>query len=470
MAYGTFMGLNTALKGLMAQQAALDVTGHNLANVNTEGYTRQRADLKATTPYTVPARNMMTPGQIGTGVEVAGFERLRDQYVDSNIRTQLSRLGSADEMTAAMEQLDSMFGEPGEFAVSSLMRNYFASLDDVAAHPEDMAARQAFAQAADAFANGMNQLAAQVADLRLQSDTKLNDSVVEINTISSQIAALNDSIRDANQVGLDPNDLKDERDRLMDQLATKVNFTYTTSMPNEEVTITMGTTVPINLVDPLVPGGFNAVTRADLDLAYTNGDITAGEVFTNEDLFQTVIPFYQTRLDDFVNSVVTQSNTQHAAGFDITGAPGGNLFNPVGTTAATMQFSAAVLANPRLIAAASSWAAPGEPGNGNNANALLALRSVVQAAPLNATWENFYTATVASVGSRGSVAQQTQGNQAALVDALQRRRDEVSGVSVDEEMANMLKFQHAYNASARILTTMDDTLDTLINRMGRVGL
>lgn len=470
MAYGTFMGINTALKGLLAQQAALDVTGHNLANLNTEGYSRQRADLKATTPYTVPAMNMTTPGQIGTGVQVAGFERLRDQYIDMNMRAQLSSLGTSREQLATLQQIEGMFGEPGPFAVSSLVRNFFGTLDDVAAHPQDMAARQAFAQSGGALADGINQLAAQLADVRAQSDMKLNDTVTDVNSITSQISTLNASIRDAYQVGMQPNDLLDRRDQLMDKLAGTMNFTYTTAMPNREVTITMGPTSPINLVDPAVPGGFVAITRADLDNAYTNGDLRSGAAYAHEDMYQTGVPYYQTRLDDLVSSIVTGMNAQHAAGFDLNGAAGSDLFLAGGTTAATMRFSTTVMADPRLIAAASTWAAPGEPGNGNNANALLGLRTLDQGPPLGTTWEKFYNATVADVGMRTSVSKQSQVNQSALVEALNARRAEVSGVSVDEEMANMLKFQHAYNASARILTTMDDALDTLINRMGRVGL
>src|SRR5687767_1307066 len=115
MAVSTFFGLNTALRGLLAQQASLDVTGHNVANVNTEGYSRQRADLQTTLPFSMPGFNMGTPGQVGTGVQVAGYERLRDQFVDQNMRAQISRLGTADGRLGSLEQIEAAFGEPSEF-------------------------------------------------------------------------------------------------------------------------------------------------------------------------------------------------------------------------------------------------------------------------------------------------------------------------------------------------------------------
>ena len=470
--YGTFLGLNTSLRGLLAQQASLDTTAHNITNINTEGYSRQRADLATTTPLSVPAWNALMPGHVGTGVEVTGFSRLRDAYLDRTLRAEGSRFGSAGTSLGSLQQVEASFAEPSDYGISAQMQRFFAALDGVAAHPDSVPARQAFAQMADALATGFNQLDGELTAISTQSDDRLNNAVNEINSLSGQIAALNTTIRDSVQSGQDPNDFRDARDKLMDQLASKLNYTYTTNPATEEVTITLGTTIPINLVDPLVPGGSTPITRADLDTAYGNGDLTAGETFGDEDMFTTVIPFYRNRLDDLVDSLVTQVNAQNAAGFDLAGIAGGDIFDAAGITAGTMRLDVLnnILANPNLIAAASSWLAPGEPGNGNNANALLAMRSVVQGPPLNATWESFYTATVADLGTRTDQAGRDVSNQGALVESLEGRKASVSGVSLDEEMSNMLRFQHAYNASARVLTAFDEALDTLINRMGRVGL
>jgi flagellar hook-associated protein 1 FlgK len=258
----------------------------------------------------------------------------------------------------------------------------------------------------------------------------------------------------------------------MDQLSERLNYTYTTAATGE-VTIQFGTTIPIMLVDPLVPPGSTPLTRVDLDPpnAYANGDLTSGSLFADMDVVQNIVPnIYMANMDALVADLVTDLNAAHAAGFDLAGAAGLSMFNPIGMSALTMSVDAGLMANPSLLAAASSWAGTGEPGNGGNINSMLAQRALAQGAPLNASWDNYYAGTVADLGTRIQTTQRTIATQEAVVSVLEGRRNEVSGVSLDEEMSNMMRFQNAYNASARVLTAMDDALDTLINRMGRVGL
>lgn len=468
----TFGGMNTALRGLLAQQAAMDVTGHNLANINTEGYSRQRAELSATTPYTLPAMNRVIPSQIGTGVQVASFERLRDQFVDSNLRNQFGSLSNSNRALQNLEQMEGAFGEPGAGGLSNLLQSFWSAMDDVAANPQSAAARTAFVQSADALARGFNAVGRNLQDIQNQASARVDSEIIEVNNLTTQIASLNTAVRDALAMGQQPNDLLDQRDALMDQLSDRLNYTYTTAATGE-VTIQFGTTIPIMLVDPLVPPGSTPLTRADLDPpnAYVNGDLTSGSLFADMDVIQNIVPnIYMANMDALAADLVTDLNTAHAAGFDLAGAAGLSMFNPIGTSALSMAVDAGLLANPSLLAAASSWAGTGEPGNGTNINNMLAQRAVAQGAPLNASWDNYYASTVADLGTRIQTTQRTIATQEAVVSVLEGRRNEVSGVSLDEEMSNMMRFQNAYNASARVLTAMDDALDTLINRMGRVGL
>lgn len=467
MSGGTFSGINTALRGLLAHQAALDVTGHNIANLNTEGYSRQRADFTTAPPISLPGFSMSIPSQIGTGVELEGFSRLRDQFLDLNMRTQLADEGRAGGYVESMDQLDGMLLEPGDNGLSALLNRFFTAVNELSTHPDNITARQVFIQSADALADGFNRLGDQMADLLAQSDLRVDDDIDRINTISAQIADLNETIRDSVNAGQDPNDLRDRRDQLMDELAALTSYTYTVNAATEEVTITFDATAAVNLVDPTVAGGFNTLTRAQVDAAYASGDMTSGHMYAHEDQFTTRIPAFQTQLDDLVASIVGGVNAQHALGFDLNGAAGGDAFTAGGITASTMSVNAALAADPRLVAASS---VSGAPGNGGNALALLALRDTVQGAPLNATWEDFYGQFVGGIGTFAAAQQRAQAGQEALVATLKDRRAQVSGVSLDEEMSNMLRFQHAYNASARVMSAMDDVLDTLINRTGRVGL
>ncbi len=467
----TFMGLNTALRGLLANQMAMDTTGHNIANVNTDGYSRQRVNTQTTTPMTTPAFNGTVPGQLGTGVEVASLERMRDSYIDTSIRNQFGATSKHSTLTGSLQQVERAINEPSEQGISAALRNMFGALERVASQPQDMGARTTFARAAQDLTQRVNQTYSQIEAIRSQSDERLTVTINEINNISSQIATLNDGIRDATYTGTQPNDLLDRRDQLMDELASKINFSYTTNATTQEVTITFGT-APITLVDP-VAGTTTALTRTDLDNAYTSGELTNGSAYADEHLYTTVLPGWVTRIDDLVASIVTQFNTQNTAGFDLNGAAGGNIFDAAGLTAATFALDPAnsIVSNPRLIAAASSWNGVGEPGNSDNVALMAAMRSSVQAAPINDTWEGYYsTIVVAGLGSELQQTQRSLETAEASQGAMEARRQSVSGVSIDEEMTDMLRFQHAYNASARILTALDDSLDLIINRMGRAGL
>lgn len=469
----TFMGLNTALRGVLAQQTALDVTGQNIANLSTEGYTRQRVELSATQAWS-SASNMsqVSPGQLGTGVEALRIQRLRDAFIDSTVRQQFGSQTSAQTLVDQLGQVEAALQEPGAGGISALMDSFWSSMDAVAANPQSLAARQSFAQAAQALAGGFNRVGNELLTIEGQSDSRLNSTVGEINSITSRIAAINTEVHKATDRGQQPNDLLDERDRLLDSLSKIMNITTSTDAFGE-VTVTYGPTA-----QPLVTAvtGATTMTRAALDTAYTAGDLTSGRAFADEQLWDPaagIIPSLRLQLDTLVSTFVGGINGGNAAGFDLTGAPGGAIFDAGGTTATTMRLDIAnnILNNPNLIAAASSWGGAGEPGNGANLSAMLdVLRPSAQAGLGGISFAQYYSNTVTGVAARTQTEQANANNADALVELAVGRRDQESSVSLDEEMSNMLRFQHAYNASARLMTTVDEMLDTIINRMGTVGL
>ncbi|MCW2927566.1 MAG: flagellar hook-associated protein FlgK [Thermoleophilia bacterium] len=474
MHQSTFMGLNTALRGVLAHQNALDVTGHNIANLNTEGYSRQRAEMVTAPAWSnSSAMSATTPGQLGTGVEVLRIERLRDQFIDANVRQQFGRQADSQALVEQLAQVEAAFQEPGDNGLKALMNKFWSSMDAVSSNPQSTSARQSFLAAAGALADGFNQVAADLAGVATQSDLRLNQTVTEVNSITQRISSLNTEIRNAVERGHQPNDLLDERDRLLDGLSKLINFTTTENALGEVTVTAFAPTTPTLLVDPASNPGFNNINRNSLDTAYVNGDLTSGRAFADQQLWNVgpapqvgIIPGYLAQLDSLVSDFVTGINAAHTAGTDITGAAGTNLFG--GATAATISL---LIANPTLVAASNSAPGPAQPGNGRNfANMLDNVRTVAQAALGGQSWENFYTSVITSVGATTATAERDMSNADVLVEMATGRRDQVSGVSLDEEMSNMLRFQHAYNASARVLTSMDEALDTIINRMGRVGL
>lgn len=466
----TFMGLNTALRGVLAHQNALDVTSHNIANLTTQGYTRQRADMVSAPAWSnSSALSQVSPGQMGTGVEVLRIERLRDQFIDVNVRQQFGRQSTAQTLVEQLAQVEAAFREPGD----TLMSTFWTTMDSVASNPQSTSARQAFAEAASALAQGFRQISSDLQDISTQSNLRLNETVTQINGITQRIAALNGEIKSAIEHKHQPNDLLDERDRLMDELSKLINFTSSENALGE-VTITFGSAAPIVLVDPLAAGGFATISRAQLDTAFGNGDLQSGRAFADESLWNPtggIIPGYIAQLDALIVDFVNGVNAAHAAGTDLSGASGGNIFTATSAADIAIDPATNIVANPGRIAASDSPPGSPEPGNGRNfANMLDNLRKSPRGPLAGQSWENYYASTITALGARTQSTQRDMANADVLVSMAVGRRDQVSGVSLDEEMSNMLRFQHAYNASARVMTTIDDALDTLINRMGRVGL
>jgi flagellar hook-associated protein 1 FlgK len=444
------MGLETTLRGILAQQLALDVTGHNIANANTVGYSRQRASLVATDPYTVPGvTRPPQAGQLGTGVDVDQYERVRDAFVDIQLRAQTMLNGANQATQDGLQQVEQAFNEPSDSGLNSLLAKYWSAWQDVSNSPENLATRQALAAAASSLAGGFNQVSQQLSTLQTQTATNVTYTINDVNSIGTQIAALNDAIAKSTVTGDHPNDLLDQRDLLIDKLSELGNVALANGA-NGAVDVSIGGAA-------LVTGATSA-TLAEASLT----SLTSGKLSALVRLRDTTIPGYQTQLNTIASTLISQTNTAHAAGFDLSGTAGGTFFT--GTDAATIGVNSALVTNPALIAASGN----GQPGNAAAALAINTLRGTVVIG--SATIDQAYSQLVTRIGSDSQEAQRSLDTSSLLASTLQSKRDSVSGVSLDEEMTNMVRFQRGYQASARALSAMDDMLDTLITRTGRVGL
>jgi flagellar hook-associated protein 1 FlgK len=312
-----------------------------------------------------------------------------------------------------------------------------------------MATRQSLAQASSSLATGLNQVSSQLSTVLGQTGQGVQFTVNDVNSIGVQIAQLNDAIGKAEVTGDQPNDLLDQRDVLIDNLSSLGNVTVTPT--------TLGR-VDIAIGGASLVSGTTAATLAESDMT----SLTSGKLQGLIQLRDVTIPAYQTRLDTIASTIVSATNTQHAAGSDLTGAPGGTFFT--GTSASTIALNPAIVSNPALIAASGN----GQPGNADNALAMVALRT--QNVIGSSSIDTAYSQLVTQIGSDTQQAQRASATSALLAGSLSDRRESVSGVSLDEEMTNLVRFQRGYQASARAMTAMDDMLDNLISRTGRVGL
>ena len=434
-----FMGLQTSLRGLLAHQQAIDTTGHNVANANTPGYSRQEAVLAPTQPFVVPANSVLTGAgaQLGTGVDVATIRRIRDAFLDVQYRAQSTSLGDATARSNSLDQVELAFAEPTDDGLAAQLTKFWNAWSDVANAPEDAGARAALVTSAQTLTSSFQTLSAQLTTVAQQAQSEY-DAITgpsgDVGNWAQELAGLNTSIRDAVFRGQSPNDLMDRRDQLIDQLSSLAQVSVT-DLGNGAVKIDFG---GVTLVDPSAAGGYTwpqtlttpgGKLGALLDLASP-----AGAPLT-----------YRSQLDAVAADLVSSVNALHTA------TP---FFNPAGTTAAAI----AVVATPATVQTGSGAAS----GENDVAQAIAALRG--------GTTDQLYGALVAQVGIDVQANTSAESTAQSLADAVESRRQSVAGVSLDEEMTNLIRFQRGYQASARTMTTLDDMLDTLINRTGRAGL
>jgi flagellar hook-associated protein 1 len=472
MGISTFLGLETALRGILAQQRAIDVTGHNIANAGTVGYTRQTANLVTTTPF-----EDYPSGLLGTGVDVAGYQRIRDSFIDIQLRAQTMRKGSAEAQQDGLNQVELSLSEPSDTGLSSLLGKYWGAWQNLHNTPESVATRQTLVQAAASLADGLNTVSTQLATVQSQTVQQQTSTVAQVNSIGTQIASLTTAIKTAQLIGQQPNDLLDRRDVLIDQLSELGNVTVSTTAGNPgtlgAIDVSIGGAVLVSDTTANTVGLTASVgPPAVLALNATSGKLAGlasviASIGTHAVTGPPAVPGtgYMAKLDLLAKTLADQTNTQHALGTDLNGNPGGAFFvTTADNEAASIHVSAALLASPALVAASST----GTAGDSGNALAIADLQGKVLIG--GATIDTAYSQLVTQIGSDSQQAQQAFSNASSLVDSLSNRRQSVSGVSLDEEMANLLQYQRGFQASARALSAMDDMIDQLVNRTGRVGL
>lgn len=465
----TFFGLNVALSGVVTQQRALNTVSHNLTNATTPGYSRQRVDTAANTPHPYPALNMpVGPGQLGTGVVATQHARLRDQFVDISFRGGASDAGNHGARADALSTIDTVIDEPGETGLTHLLSRFWGSWQALSLQPESAAARETVRHAGQALAQGFNDLSAQLTAAQAEAGQRIALGTARVNELSAQINELNQQIAMVVAVGQEPNDLRDRRDLLIDEMASYADVTVTEPGANGKVSIVIGSQLVVDgTTDTVGALAIDAAGAATVNGVATT--VTSGKLRGWVDVRDTIVggpTGYLVQVDTLAASVAASVNARHTAGFGLDGSTGIAFFN--GASAATLGLSAAIVSSVDAIAASDS--AANLPAGADNAIDLAQLQFVVQTIGTSTTTlDGFYQQLVARVGVDTDQAQRMTQVQQGVLDAAQARRDGVSGVNLDEEMADMVRFQKSYNAAARMITTLDEMLETIVNRMGVVG-
>ncbi len=468
----TFGLLNTATTSLWAQRRSLDVTGQNIANVNTDGYSRQRADLRAIGGSAVPAFYSTSSG-IGAGVNVEDVIRIRDSFLESRGHTEHGNSARLTAEAGAYGLIEQAFREPGTTGLQNLMSDMWRGFQDVANRPDDPAARGQVLKRLETMVGGLHFSSGQLDGQWNQTRENLGVLVKDVNAAAETIAQLNTAILRAGQSGLPANDLMDQRDVLAMKLADQVGATV---RPRDGgvVDVVLGSITLVaggassklavaGSIDPTDPAADPPrVVTATGSLTVAVGGTAGGQLHA----LNSVIPTYRAELDGIAVQLATALNGVHDDGFDLDGIRGGPL---IGSTTATVTASSITVAitDPRKIAASSIGADDGSiPPNLDSGNAdKLAQLGTGVGSP-----DTSYRRMIVELGVQSAVSQRNLGIQSAITGQVDAARESVAGVNLDEEMTNMLSFQHAYSAASRLVTAIDEMLDVLINRTGRVGL
>jgi len=536
----TFFGLETAKRALAAQQNALYTVGQNVANANTEGYTRQRVNLTATDPY--PAASMNRPaiaGQIGTGVEAGEIQRIRDKYLDVQYRENNSKLGYWTAKSDALSKMESVMDETdSDSSLSNTMEAFWESLQDLSTNPEDVSARSVVLERGKTLTDTFHYLSETLSQDKKDVGSEISVSVNDINSILEQISDLNKQIAALEPNGYLPNDLYDKRDILVDKLSSYLNITVETEKSggnakanadgiyNIKMTAADGTSVYLvqgssynsvevqngvdsdgdNIIDsPPASGEMVGITVGGIQFAVSdaNGNVTFpqgkllgliesyGYQYTDANgntVEAGTYPEMLDSLDKLAYTFGTVFNAVHEKGTDLEGNAGTAFFT-FGSLTDYKGAADAISVNSSLTYSKIAASANGDPGDGSNAINLASVEdfdlssnavslegfsSMLNIASLGlpfttGTINSNYEGIIGKLGVDAERANNLEANSSSLLESVETNRQSVSSVSLDEELTNMIKYQQAYNAAARMITMNDELLDKIISGMGVVG-
>ena len=447
--------LNIVLGSLLTDQGAIETTSNNIANVNTPGYSRQRPDLEETPPIQIGGLNF------GTGVELKQVVSLRDSILDLRVNQETQQQGRLEGFLGSAQQIQSFFNETTGTGLQANLTAFFNSLSQLSTSPSDLNVRQSVLTAAQNLSTSLNQAATNLSRLQTSVNLNVTQSVSQINTLTAQIATANAQVSAAQSANRNPGPFVDQRQQLLNQLSNLVDISEINA-GNGNLTITTSKGAP------LVVGGqsFQLSTQTnastglqDIISQGTNitSQITGGQLAGQLQIRDQEIPAIQNSLDTLAFNLSSAVNTQHKLGFDLNGNAGGNLFTPLASATGAASQIAVAITDPSLVAAS----ADGTPGNNANANALLGLQNQAIASGQNSL--NFYGNLVFKIGNDVSTAQAGQSAGSQVLSQLQNLQGGVSNVDLNEESANLIRFQNAYQASARVVSVINSLLDATIN-------
>jgi len=447
---------------LRAFQAQLDVTGDNISNSETVGYNRRTVSLtEAPTTSTTIGRTI----DVGNGVNVAAVTRVRDMFLAARREEAASKMGRGEESLAGLSKIQAAMGEPGASGISSALDAFTNSWSALSASPGSVSAKSDVQQAGATLASRVSSYAKDLSSQAADNVARTKEILSDVDAVATKIADLNKRITEATARGGTPNDLLDARDSAVQDLSKLADVTVTKAPTGYAVSLNGYRLVDVSGVNPLA-AKYDSTTGRIVD-GIDSFPVMSGALAGAHD---TALSIASTtaRLDTFADTLRTQVNALFATGTTAGGVTGKPFFTePVlpatTTTAIGLSLDAGIAADPNNIASGTS----GLSGDGTLSAQLSALRDTKIAGLGNATLGGYYSALVSDIGRQTASAQDTVDIQDAVTSQIDAQISSTSGVSMDDEMANLLRFQRAYQAAAKALSAFDQMTETLIGMLNR---
>lgn len=440
---------------MSAYQTAIDTTARNIANADTEGYARRRANVGKL----VSGTNKGVVGADDSGID-GSISRIKEGFVQNQLWYKQQNLGKAQTDELVFTQIERTFAEPSEAGLTAVMEQFWHAWNDLANDPESTTARTIVRDRASLLSRTFNQLSADLSNLQREIGNDVTARVDKVNKLLNDIKEINGHAGPAMNY-----DLMDQRDRAIDELSSLINITVYSDR-NNAVSITTGGNVLVPLVtgdfiNPLRVRNLQVDDQYSIEVSFTQGGqldaVTGGELGSLLSVQNEYLPEYMNDLNTLAVDLATSVNAVHVNGYNPGNITGQNFFKDTITGALDFALEDDIVNDPTRIATAQN---PDEPGDGSIAQQIsdLQFTDIVRGQKTH----EFYGSLVSKVGTRVQEAQFLRGNQEMLIQALQNQRDSVSGVSVDEEMTNLIRYEQAYQAATRMVAVVSDLIDSVL--------
>jgi len=461
------MGLSATMEigknGLNVYRVATEVTSENIANVNTQGYSRQRVLFESAPP------TQQNGFPLGTGVQIATVERYYDGLLQQQLVNAQTTQGFDTSKSTTLQQVEPYFNEVTNDGIGTAISKFFNAWQDMTLNPGGTAERQVAITRGQILSDNFQTVSKGVNDAISTQNSSLVPLTNDINSTLTNIAQLNGQIKTTELLYGNANEMRDQRDQLVRNLSQKIGITFTENTDGTTdikyadggAALVTGSSAGAFSIDKTDPNSF-VVQLTPPGGALATVTPTSGQLGATVALRDTILPGYLTQVDTLAKSVIDSVNTLHSAGFSPTGGTGQNFFTPSGAVAGSAAaFSIAAGLNVTTIAASGNALLPGDNSNALSIAQLANSNTVPSGTPVS-TFSSYYNSLVSTVGLDVQASKTTVAQDEAFTKQLTTLRESNSGVSLDEELTNLIKYQRSYQASSKLITTATEMMDVVI--------